>query len=193
MKTFILLLILPFSTLAQNVVDVSDPTAIKLDTPDRGVITSGTLADTMANYPNLKDKLLAETAKKLSSENEISAQHHLRLVKSQKVQLPKDVLDKHTDRIAKFGKAKSDALASAVKKVLESLPKIDATSSQTEIDDFNKILVDARALASKAKAKKDELIAAEIPIAKAVSDLVESAQAKPVPQPSATSTPNDGL
>lgn len=196
MKTILLTILFAASALAQEVADVSDSSAVKIKTLDQGVIASGTLRDTIANYPKLKDQLISETVKKLESEPEISAQHRAKILAEQKVELPKATVDKHNARIAKFGKAREDALLKAVKKAQENVEgiKLDLTAKQSDIDAQLKVLADGRALAAKAKARQDELAAAGIPISKETQKTVEAVQPKPEPPaPTPAPTPDDGL
>jgi phosphoribosylaminoimidazole-succinocarboxamide synthase len=176
-----------------EIADVSDPSAIKLKTSDRGEVICGTLHDCIANYPQLKDGMISETTKKLESEDEITAQHRMQILNSQKIDIPKAVIDKHNARIAKFAKAKEDSLNAAIKKSQVAV-KIDNTTSQDQIDAQLKALNDARALAVRAKSKQDELITAGIPISKTTEDAVNAAQPKPAPAPASSPTPTpDGL
>lgn len=195
-KLVIIMLIGQWSVVSgQGVADVSDPTAIKLTTPDQGIVVSGTLGDTIKNYPKLKDNLIAETTKRLEAEPEIAAQHRAQILAGQKVDLPKATVDKHNARIAKFAKTKEDAITKAVKKAQDAVKatKIDITMSQAELDEQVKTLGDARALAVKAKATQDALTDAGIPISKETQKTVAAVQPKPNPTPVTTPTPDDGL
>jgi hypothetical protein len=185
----------PVVSTGETVEDVSDPTAVKIKTPDKGVVVSGTLRDTIANYPQLKDKLIAETTMKLEGEDEISAVHRASILAGQKIDLPKTALDKHNARIAKFAQSKENALNTASRKAREAAKsvKIDITASQADLDKELAKLNESRILAQKAKAKKDELVGAGIPISKSTSDAIEAIQPRLNPTPTPAPTPNDGL
>jgi hypothetical protein len=182
-----------------EIADVSDPSAIKLKTSDRGEVICGTLHDCIANYPQLKDGMISETTKKLESEDEITAQHRMQILNGQKIDLPKAAVDKHNARIAKFAKAKEDALNAAVKKAQSDSKAgwskaTELTASSKDIEDGLSQHADARALAQRAKAKQDELITAGIPISKTTQDTVNAAQPKGTPTPASSPTPTpDGL
>jgi hypothetical protein len=197
MKTKLLVILtiflLDLRAFAQEVVDVSDPKAIKLNTPDKGVQVCGILHDCIANYPKLKDQLIGAAVKQMESLDELSAQRYvMELNVLQGVEIPRAAMDIHNARIVKFAKTKEDALNAATKKSIVSI-KIDSTESQDQVDAKLKALHDARELAARAKAKRDELISLRIPISAATQQAVEAAQAKPGPTPSPTPSPSDGL
>lgn len=201
---------------AQTVSDVSDPAAIVIKDAEGKTYTAA-LPDLWANYPALRPEVVTALTKKIESTDEVAAQKLVNFISAvkvtlqpwreenrapkptdkpiagQKIDLPKPALDKHNARIAKFAKAKEDALLAAVKKSQVAV-KLETTVSQDQIDAQFKALTDARALAQKAKAKKDELLAAGIPISADTQKAVEAAQPKPTPPPPQPSpTPGDGL
>lgn len=183
------------SAIAQEkIVDLpADPSTITIQTAS-GEKSTENVADVWANYPKLRDSIKAEEAKKLATEDEITAQRRFTYISSgtQKIDIPKDAADKHKARFAKFVKAREDALNGAVKKAGEPLPKIDSKSSVQEIAAFVQALNDQQILVMRAKAKKDELVAAGVPIADSVQKAVDASQPKKV-SPTPAPTPNDGL
>ncbi len=164
MKSLILILLFAFSAFAaEDITDVSDLGAIKVQTNDAGVVNAGDVKSTLANYPALRAKLKTLLASKLDAEDDVSAVARFTKLTALGITLPQVVTDRINTRIEALRAKKETAL-------LAVAPKDPA----------------------RALAKMNELIVAGVPITAATQNAVKAAQPVVVP-PVAVTPPDDGL
>lgn len=149
---------------AQTVSDVSDLSAIKIQTTDRGVVIAGDVRDVQANYPTLAAALKTAIKARIDAADTATAAKIWKDLQSRGVTLPAAATTSINSRIDTFRQQKETALL-AVKNTDPA----------------------------RAKAKMDELIASGVAITQATQDAVNAAQPAPAPTPTPIPTPNDGL
>lgn len=173
MKTLSLLVYLLLGSLAfgqsptPGVTDVADLSAIKVQTPDRGVMVAGDIRDVLANYPTFASNLKTQVKARFDALDDQSAAKLWKDIQARNIALPTAATNAINTRI--------DAIRARLETALRTVAATNPQRAAQKLAEWNAALPPANQ------------------ISQATQDIVNAANPTPTPTASPSPTPNDGL